>query len=60
VGIAKGSPRVFDGGDIGRTKGAYVPVLKRERQETVEVVNERYRVRRDGKITKAREEDGDE
>lgn len=59
VGITKGGPRVFDGGNIGKTKGAYVPVLKRERQETVEVVNERYRARQDGKKTKAKE-DGDE
>ncbi|KAL1652642.1 pseudouridine synthase deg1 [Didymella pomorum] len=42
VGIAKGGPRVFDGGNFGRAKGNYIPVLNRERQEPVEVVNERY------------------
>lgn len=42
VGIAKGGPRVFDGGNFGRAKGTYIPVLNRERQEPVEVVNERY------------------
>ncbi|KZM18902.1 tRNA pseudouridine(38/39) synthase [Ascochyta rabiei] len=39
---AKGGPRVFDGGNFGRAKGNYIPVLQRERQEPVEVVNERY------------------
>jgi tRNA pseudouridine38/39 synthase len=42
AGIAKGGPRVFDGGNFGRAKGNYIPVLNRERQEPVEVVNERY------------------
>ncbi|KAJ4384971.1 pseudouridine synthase deg1 [Didymella sp. IMI 355093] len=42
VGVAKGAPRVFDGGNFGRAKGNYIPVLDRERQEPVEVVNERY------------------
>ncbi|KAF2848423.1 pseudouridylate synthase-like protein 3 [Plenodomus tracheiphilus IPT5] len=62
VGIARSGPRVFDGGEGGKAKGSYVPVLKRERQEPVEVVNERYRVRRgmDVKSIKAKEEDGDE
>lgn len=40
--IPKGGPRVFDGGNFGRAKGNYIPVLNRERQEPVEVVNERY------------------
>lgn len=42
AGMAKGGPRVFDGGNFGRAKGNYIPVLNRERQEPVEVVNERY------------------
>ncbi|PSN72239.1 pseudouridylate synthase-like protein 3 [Corynespora cassiicola Philippines] len=42
LGIAKGGPRVFDGGNIGRAKGNYLALMKRERQEPVEVVNERY------------------
>ncbi|KAF1939497.1 pseudouridylate synthase-like protein 3 [Clathrospora elynae] len=62
VGITRGGPRVFDGGDLGRAKGHYTPLLQRERQEPVEVVNERYRVRKglDPDRQKAKEEDGDE
>lgn len=62
VGIAKGGPRLFDGGDLGRAKGIYVPLMKRERQETVEVVNERYARKKglDLSRVKGREEDGDE
>ncbi|CAO2650130.1 Nn.00g014220.m01.CDS01 [Neocucurbitaria sp. VM-36] len=62
VGIAKGGPRIFDGGDIGRAKGNYAPVLQRERQEPVEVVNERY-LKRKGLYpnkSRARDDDGDE
>lgn len=39
-------PRVFDGADVGRAKGKYIPVLQRDRQEPVEVVNERYAKRK--------------
>jgi tRNA pseudouridine38/39 synthase len=62
VGIPKGGPRVFDGGDTGKAKGNYVPVLKRERQESVEVVNERYARRKGWDVAQAKkaEEDGDE
>jgi tRNA pseudouridine38/39 synthase len=62
IGIARGGPRVFDGGDIGRAKGNYTPLLQRERQESVDVVNERYRVRKgiDPERIKARDDDGDE
>jgi tRNA pseudouridine38/39 synthase len=42
VSIGKGGPRIFDGGNFSRAKGNYIPVMKRERQEPVEVVNERY------------------
>lgn len=42
VGIVKGGPRLFDGGNFARAKGNYIPVMQRERQEPVEVVNERY------------------
>lgn len=61
-GCMKGAPRVFDGGNTGKAKGNYVPVLKRERQETVEVVNERYAKRKglDPDRFKKGEEDGDE
>ncbi|KAF1838374.1 pseudouridylate synthase 3 [Decorospora gaudefroyi] len=62
VGIAKGGPRIFDGGDLGKAKGPYTPLLKRERQEPVEVVNERYRIRKgiDPERFKASEENVDE
>ncbi|KAF2832385.1 pseudouridine synthase [Ophiobolus disseminans] len=62
VRIAKGGPRVFDGGDVGRAKGNYIPVLKRERQERVEVVNERYAKKKgwDTKKLETREDDADE
>jgi tRNA pseudouridine38/39 synthase len=63
VGIAKGGPRVFDGGDFGRAKGNYTQVLKRERQDSVEVVNERYRARKgivDADKVKGKDEDADE
>ena len=62
VGIPKGGPRVFDGGDVGRAKGNYIPVLKRERQEKVEVVNERYARKKGWDLDryKGKEEDGDE
>ncbi|KAI4926358.1 hypothetical protein J4E85_006651 [Alternaria conjuncta] len=61
IGIARGGPRLFDGGDIGKAKGNYTPLLQRERQESVEVVNERYRVRRgiDARV-KTGDDDGDE
>ncbi|KAH7093572.1 pseudouridylate synthase-like protein 3 [Paraphoma chrysanthemicola] len=56
------SPRVFDGGNIGKAKGNYIPVLRRERQEPVEVVNERYAKRKGWEYPRihAREEDADE
>ncbi|KAH7383859.1 pseudouridylate synthase 3 [Pyrenochaeta sp. MPI-SDFR-AT-0127] len=60
VGIAKGGPRIFDGGDIGRAKGNYAPVLQRERQESVEVVNERYLRRKGITPSQLKAEDGDE
>jgi tRNA pseudouridine38/39 synthase len=62
VGIARSGPRIFDGGDIGRAKGVYTPVLERERQESVEVVNERFLKRKgwDGNRGKGKEGDGDE
>lgn len=46
----KVSPRVFDGDNFGKAKGRYVPVLERERQEPVEVVNARYAARRVDKL----------
>jgi tRNA pseudouridine38/39 synthase len=62
VGGPRGAPRVFDGGNMGRAKGNYIPVLQRERQEPVEVVNERYARRKGWDVTRAqgRGEDADE
>jgi tRNA pseudouridine38/39 synthase len=61
VAMVKTGPRVFDGGNLGRAKGTYTPVLQRERQEEVEVVNERYRVRKGWDVKKkVDDEDGDE
>ncbi|KAH7130350.1 pseudouridylate synthase-like protein 3 [Dendryphion nanum] len=60
--VVNTSPRLFDGADVGRAKGRYIPVLNRERQEPVEVVNERYAKRKglDANGRKPREEDADE
>ncbi|KAL6707277.1 pseudouridine synthase deg1 [Coniothyrium glycines] len=62
VGITKAGPRVFEGADLGKAKGNYTHVLKRERQEAVEVINERYAKRKGLDLTKnkANDEDGDE
>ncbi|KAF2683097.1 pseudouridylate synthase 3 [Lentithecium fluviatile CBS 122367] len=62
VGIAKGGPRVFDGGNLGRAKGNYTPILQRERQDPVEVVNERYAKRKglDPKKIVPKEDEADE
>jgi tRNA pseudouridine38/39 synthase len=61
-GGLKNGPRVFDGADVGRAKGKYVPVLQRERQDPVEVVNERYAKRKGLKAEQMqpKEEDADE
>ncbi|KAF1969246.1 pseudouridine synthase [Bimuria novae-zelandiae CBS 107.79] len=60
-GMPKGGPRIFDGGNVGRAKGNYIPVLERDRQEPVEVVNERYARKKglDPSRTRPKEEDGD-
>lgn len=62
VKLVEVGPRVFDGADVGRAKGKYVPVLQRERQESVEVVNERYAKKKGLKEEqpKVQEEDVDE
>lgn len=54
--------RVFDGADVGRAKGKYTPVLLRERQDPVEVINERYARRKGLKAEqrKPAEDDADE
>jgi len=45
-GTAKVGPRIFDGGNMGRAKGKYTPVMRRERNDPVELVNERYAKRK--------------
>lgn len=56
---ARGVPRVFDGGNFGRAKGNYIPVLDRERQEPVELVNERYARKKGLDLERYRKVDGD-
>lgn len=48
VGEAKSgrSQKVFQGGDATRSVGSYVPVLRKPRMESVEVVNKRYAMRK--------------
>jgi len=36
------SARVFDGGDVPRLKGNYMPVLELEKMDPVEVINAKY------------------
>jgi tRNA pseudouridine38/39 synthase len=48
---------------VGRAKGPYTPLLQRERQESVDVVNERYRRRKgipEPDPEQEKDEDGDE
>ena len=40
------SARVFDGSEAPRAVGTYVPIMRRERMETPEVVNARYAARK--------------
>ncbi|MCJ1354140.1 MAG: hypothetical protein MMC33_004127 [Icmadophila ericetorum] len=46
TGRAATSQKVFQGGNSHLMKGRYVPVLERPRSESVEIINERYRVRK--------------
>ncbi|KAK2629929.1 hypothetical protein QTJ16_000749 [Diplocarpon rosae] len=43
---ASRSQKVFDGGDTPRLQGLYTPVMKKLRMETVDVINEKYAVRK--------------
>ena len=56
------SPRVFDGGNLGRAKGNYIPVMRRDRNDTVELINERYAKRKglDPKKINPNEDEADE
>ncbi len=40
------SQKVFDGGDTPRLQGTYTPVMKKPLMETVDVINEKYAVRK--------------
>ncbi|KUJ15322.1 pseudouridine synthase [Mollisia scopiformis] len=40
------SQKVFDGGDTPRLQGTYTPVMKKQLMETVDVINEKYAVRK--------------
>lgn len=40
------SQKVFDGGDTPRSQGTYVPVMKKPLMESVDVINEKYAVRK--------------
>ena len=46
LSISERSPRVFDGSEVPRSVGKYIPILQRERMETPDVVNTRYAVRK--------------
>jgi tRNA pseudouridine38/39 synthase len=41
------SQKIFNGGDSARSAGNYVPVLEKQRSEEVEVVNQRYKERKE-------------
>jgi tRNA pseudouridine38/39 synthase len=43
---AKRSQKVFDGGDAPRLQGVYIPVMKKPLLESVDVINEKYAVRK--------------
>ncbi|KAI9673813.1 MAG: hypothetical protein M1829_003931 [Trizodia sp. TS-e1964] len=40
--VAKRTRKIFDGGDAASLKGLYVPIMKKPRMESVEVINARY------------------
>lgn len=43
---ARMSQKVFDGGDVPRLQGAYVPVMKKPLLESPDVINEKYALRK--------------
>lgn len=45
-GKRKKSQKVFDGGDAPRQQGVYTPVMKKQLLESVEVINEKYALRK--------------
>jgi tRNA pseudouridine38/39 synthase len=40
------SQKVFDGGDVPRLQGTYIPVMKKLLMDAVDVINEKYAVRK--------------
>lgn len=40
------SQKVFDGGDSPKLQGAYIPVMKKPKMDAVDVINEKYAVRK--------------
>lgn len=40
------SQKVFDGGDVYRLQGTYIPVMKKPKMDAVDVINEKYAVRK--------------
>lgn len=40
------SQKVFDGGDVPRLQGTYIPVMKKPLMDAVDVINEKYAVRK--------------
>lgn len=56
-----GGQRVFEGDDIAKSRGKYIPVMKKEKMEEVEVINARYLERKgylerkQGKIGKGKQ-----
>lgn len=59
-----GGQRVFEGDDVAKSRGKYVPVLEKERMDEVEVINARYLERKgylerkQGKLGKGKLKDG--
>lgn len=55
------STKVFDGGDGPRLVGKYVPVMQKEKMDTVEIINARYAERKglDGREAMKRKADED-
>ena len=52
------SQQVFDGGDAPRLQGTYIPVMKKPTLDTVEVINEKYAVRKGFQSAKDMKEQG--
>jgi len=51
------STRVFQGDDVAKSVGRYVPVMKKELMDPVEVINARWVARKESRLRNA--DDGD-